>query len=133
MIDPHSGVPRHRQLADELRARVEAGDYAPGALLPSETRLSQECGVGRGTVRRAIGILRSEGLVDVASGRGTRVREAGAPELVKVPRGARVRSRMPTPQERAELDMPEGVPLLLVLYGGKTKRYAADRTELSHS
>lgn len=102
-------------------------------MLPSETRLSQDYGVGRGTVRRAVSLLRMEGLVDAAAGRGTEVRGSSEQVDVKVPRGARVTSRMPTPDERGELDIPEGVPLLVVTYGGKTSRYPADRNALTHS
>ncbi|XTZ18214.1 GntR family transcriptional regulator [Micromonospora echinospora] len=115
MIDLHSGVPRHRQLADVLRARIRSGEWPPGSLLPSETRLSQEYGLGRGTVRRAVAILRAEGLVDVASGRGTRVRIQGEDleELIGEP-DQFVTARMPTPEERALHQMAEGVPVLVV-------------------
>jgi GntR family transcriptional regulator len=64
-----------RQLADELRAAVERGDYAPGSALPSELDLSRQYGVNRITVNRAVQILRAEGLVRVERGRGTIVRE----------------------------------------------------------
>jgi DNA-binding GntR family transcriptional regulator len=115
-----------------LRARLAAGEWAPGALLPSETRLSQEYGVGRGTVRRAVALLRSEGLVDVAAGYGTRVREPVEREQVSVSRGSTVQARMPSAAERAELDIPEGVPVLVVTLGGRERgTYAADRTLLT--
>ncbi|WP_432050337.1 GntR family transcriptional regulator [Verrucosispora sp. NA02020] len=131
MIDLHSGVPRHLQLAAELRARIAAGEYAPGSLLPSETRLAQEYEVGRGTVRRAVGLLRAEGLVDVASGRGTRVRGQAEREVVSVPRGSMIDSRMPTPDERAELDIPDGVPVQVVTTGGRVRGvYPSDRVRL---
>ncbi|GIJ10711.1 GntR family transcriptional regulator [Micromonospora andamanensis] len=132
MIDPHSGVPRHRQLADVLRARIATGEYVPGDLLPSETRLSQEYEVGRGTVRRAVGLLRAEGLVDAASGRGTRVRERVEPERVAVPRGALISARPPTPDERAGMGIPEGVHVLVVSVGGRVRGvYPADRVALT--
>lgn len=132
MIDPHSGVPRHLQLAAMLRARLAAGEWAPGAMLPSETRLSQDYGVGRGTVRRAVTLLRVEGLVDVAPGYGTRVREPVEQQQVRVPRGSTVQARMPSAAERAELDIPEGVPVLVVTLGGRPRgTYAADRTVLT--
>ncbi|WFE45279.1 GntR family transcriptional regulator [Verrucosispora sp. WMMD1129] len=132
MIDPHSGVPRHRQLADVLRARIARGEYAPGDLLPSETRLSQEYEVGRGTVRRAVSLLRAEGLVDAASGRGTQVREPVEVERVAVPRGALISARPPTPDERASLAIPEGVHVLVVSVGGRVRGvYPADRVLLS--
>ncbi|WP_050778014.1 winged helix-turn-helix domain-containing protein [Micromonospora sp. ATCC 39149] len=114
MISPHSGVPAALQLAALLRARIQDGTYAAGGLLPSETRLSQEYGVGRGTVRRAVAELRAEGLVDAASGRGTRVRgPVELDELVGEP-DQFVMARMPTPEERAEMNIPEGVPVLVV-------------------
>ncbi|WKU03774.1 GntR family transcriptional regulator [Micromonospora sp. HUAS LYJ1] len=131
MISPHTRVPVAYQLAAVLRARILNGTYPPGALLPSETRLSQEHGVGRGTVRRAVAELRAEGLVDAASGRGTRVREAADREIVSVPRGALVSARMPTPEERAELDIPEGVPVQVVTLGGRVRGvHPADRVTL---
>lgn len=115
MIDPHSGVPRHLQLAHELRGRITSGQWPPGTLVPSETRLSQEYEVGRGTVRRAVALLRAEGLVDVAPGHGTRVRgqEPDLEELAGEP-DQLVSARMPTPEERARWRMAEGVPVLVV-------------------
>lgn len=133
MIDPHAGKPAHRQLTELLRARIVAGEWPPGSLLPPAPRLRYEYGVGKATVQTALSSLRAEGLIDLERGIGLRVREPVEVQVVKVPRGARTRSRMPTPQERVELDLPEGVPVLLVSFGGRTMRYPADRTELSHS
>lgn len=125
-------MPVARQLAALLRARVLDGTYAAGGLLPSETRLSQEYGVGRGTVRRAVAELRAEGLVDAAPGRGTRVREVAERQVVAVPRGSLIDSRMPTPDERAELDIPEGVPVQVVTVGGRVRGvYPSDRVTLT--
>ncbi|MEU7771203.1 GntR family transcriptional regulator [Micromonospora taraxaci] len=133
MVNPHSGVPAWQQLAAVLRARIEVGEWPPGALLPPAPRLSHEYDLGKATVKRALDSLRADGLVDLDRGIGLRVREPVEVEVVRVPRGARTRSRMPTPAERADMGIPEGVPLLLVTFGGRTTRYAADRTELSHS
>ncbi|WP_328339589.1 GntR family transcriptional regulator [Micromonospora sp. NBC_00421] len=131
MISPHTRVPVAHQLAAVLRTGILDGTYPAGGLLPSETRLSQEHGVGRGTVRRAVAELRAEGLVDAASGRGTRVREVAEREIVSVPRGALVSARMPTPAEREELDIPEGVPVLMVTMGGRLRGvYPSDRVTL---
>lgn len=66
---------RYRQVADELRRRIQAGDYAPGSVLPSELELLGEFGVSRNTVRGAVGILRNEGLVYSVKGRGSFVRQ----------------------------------------------------------
>jgi GntR family transcriptional regulator len=72
-VDPDADVPRYRQLADILRARIESGELPPGRRVPSETTLQQEQGVSRITVRHAIDLLRGEGLVHTVPGLGTYV------------------------------------------------------------
>ncbi len=61
---------RYQQIADGLRQRVSAGEFTPGRLLPSEAELSQTYGASRVTVRRALEVLRDEGLVDSRQGFG---------------------------------------------------------------
>lgn len=131
MIDPHSGVPQHRQLADELRARIASGEWTPGSLLPPQPRLRHEYGVGKATLQAAVAALRAEGLVDVERGVGVRVRGEQERETVRVPRGATLISRMPTGQERAELGIPEGVPVMEVRIGGRVQMHPADRVVLT--
>lgn len=134
MIDPHSGVPAHRQLAELLRARTASGEFPAGSLLPAAPRLRHEYGVGKATVQKALDTLRAEGLIELDRGIGMRVREPVERRRVSVPRGSLVRARMPTPQERADLDVPEGVPVLIVVLGGRERGpYPADRTDLTFS
>ncbi|MFG1866466.1 GntR family transcriptional regulator [Micromonospora arborensis] len=71
---PHPQPRRYRQVADELRQRIEAAVIPPGSLLPSESTLMAEFSVARGTVREALALLRSEGLVMTEVGRGTYAR-----------------------------------------------------------
>jgi GntR family transcriptional regulator len=61
---------RYRTIADELRSRVDSGELAAGALLPSESELSAAYGVSRVTVRKALELLRDEGLIDARQGFG---------------------------------------------------------------
>ena len=61
---------RYRAIADELRGRVESGALAGGRLLPSESELSRAQGVSRVTVRKALELLRDEGLIDSRQGFG---------------------------------------------------------------
>ncbi|HEX6569162.1 MAG TPA: GntR family transcriptional regulator [Acidimicrobiales bacterium] len=61
---------RYRAIADELRRRVEGRELAAGALLPSESELSAAYGVSRVTVRKALELLRDEGLIDARQGFG---------------------------------------------------------------
>lgn len=72
-VDPYGFVPMYRQLAGILRARIKSGDLPHLALLPSETTLVQEHGVSRDTVRKAIAVLRDEGLVFTVPQRGSYV------------------------------------------------------------
>lgn len=61
---------RYREIASALRERVAAGEFAPGALLPSESELSASFGASRITVRRALEELRASGLIDSRQGYG---------------------------------------------------------------
>ncbi len=73
-IDLRSAVPAYRQLASILRAQIQSGELAADQPVPSETTLVQRYGIARGTVRRAIEVLRDEDLVVTVQGRGTYVR-----------------------------------------------------------
>lgn len=72
-------VPLYQQIAAILRDAIQAGEYGPGRVLPSETTLSQEFGVNRLTARKAVRLLVGEGLVVTVTGRGSYV----APDLGK--------------------------------------------------
>jgi len=61
---------RYLDLAHALRARVAAGDVGPGGALASEAELSREYQTSRVTVRRALDVLRREGLVRSRRGAG---------------------------------------------------------------
>jgi GntR family transcriptional regulator len=67
-------APITHQITDDLRQKIEAGAYGPGALLPSEPELAQKYGVSRQTARAALKALEQEGLVVVQSTRGRTVR-----------------------------------------------------------
>lgn len=73
-VDPTSDRPVFKQIADGLRQEILVGTLAPGARLPSERELIDDFGSARGTVRQAIGLLKSEGLVVTEHGRGGFVR-----------------------------------------------------------
>jgi GntR family transcriptional regulator len=61
---------RYRTIADDLRARVERGEFVAGRLLPSEAELSAQYDASRVTVRRALELLRDDGLLDARQGFG---------------------------------------------------------------
>jgi GntR family transcriptional regulator len=74
-IDYELGVPLYEQLAAILRGKIETGEIRPGYAIPSGKTLVQEYGVARGTVDKAIGVLREEGRVYTLRGRGVYVRD----------------------------------------------------------
>jgi len=65
--------PMHYRLQQEIRRRIESGQWVPGSLIPPERRMAQENGVSLGTVRTAILNLVSEGLLYRIQGKGTLV------------------------------------------------------------
>ncbi len=72
-VDRQSATPVYVQVADILRARIQSGRLLPDRPVPSEAQLQQEFGVARGTARKAIALLREQGLVVTVKGRGSYV------------------------------------------------------------
>jgi DNA-binding LacI/PurR family transcriptional regulator len=68
------GGPKVVALAEGLQRRLEAGEIRVGAFTPSERELSRSWSVGKVTVRRALKLLESRGLIAAEPGRGYRVR-----------------------------------------------------------
>lgn len=60
---------RYLDIADDLRARLHAGEFA-GGRLPSESDLTGTYAASRVTVRKALEALRTEGLVAAQQGLG---------------------------------------------------------------
>jgi DNA-binding GntR family transcriptional regulator len=78
MIDLHGPIPRYRQIAEVIAARIERGELRPNRPIPSEKQLVGEFGVTRNTVRHAVAVLRERGLVFTVPQRGTFVAERPA-------------------------------------------------------
>ena len=72
-VDKYADEPLYLQLARILRRKIESGGLARLDPLPSESTLTQEHDVSRDTVRRAMAVLREEGLVFTIAQRGTYV------------------------------------------------------------
>ncbi|WP_068921977.1 winged helix-turn-helix domain-containing protein [Planobispora rosea] len=77
MLDHEGGAHLYIQISDLIRKRISSGGIPSGQALSSEAELCDEFGVARTTARRAIRILRDEGLVYVAQGEGTFVGPPG--------------------------------------------------------
>ncbi|WP_280406616.1 winged helix-turn-helix domain-containing protein [Nocardia carnea] len=71
--------PRYALIADDIRAKISRGDYAPGDQLPTKAQLMEQWKAALNTVARAITELQQEGLVQTIHGVGSFVQ---APEPV---------------------------------------------------
>ena len=71
--------PRYREIAGELRRRIESGELAPGMRVPSTRAIVDEWGVAMATATRVLTELRHEGLVRAVPGVGTVVDGARRP------------------------------------------------------
>ncbi|MCD2172531.1 FadR/GntR family transcriptional regulator [Rhizobium sp. C4] len=60
----------YQQVADQIRASVQAKGLKKGARLPSERDLAQELGVSRPSLREALIALEIEGTVEIRGGSG---------------------------------------------------------------
>ncbi|MEV6031526.1 GntR family transcriptional regulator [Nonomuraea sp. NPDC052116] len=70
-VDQLDPTPIYEQLARIIRERIKAGSLKERQVVPSESSLQQEHGIARGSVRRAMELLREEGWVVTIQGRGT--------------------------------------------------------------
>lgn len=61
----------YRQIAEDLRAKIEAAEIAPSSQLPTEIELMDQYNASRNTVRDAIKLLITRGLVETRPGQGT--------------------------------------------------------------
>lgn len=125
-----TGVTLWRQIAARLEEQILSGALKPGARLPVEAELAEAFGVNRHTLRRALGHLAEQGMIEATAGRGTFVKEAP----LRYPIGPRTRfseivsagGREPfgrflgSSVEGAclevarELQLPEGTPVLRI-------------------
>ena len=68
---------KYRQVADALRRDILDGLYEKSMLLPTEQVLCQQFNVSRQTVRQALSLLTSEGLIERRQGSGSHVLPRG--------------------------------------------------------
>ncbi|UPY38520.1 GntR family transcriptional regulator [Sediminicoccus sp. KRV36] len=75
-MNPLSRAPLYARAEQALRARIAAGEWKPGEALPTEAALARELGISQGTLRRALGVLEAQRLIERRQGIGTYVTEA---------------------------------------------------------
>lgn len=75
-------APLRQRVCDRLEGEISRGEWPPGTFLPSEAKLCGRFGVSRITVRSAIQMLESKGLVRTRKGKGTQVVSRGPLRLL---------------------------------------------------
>lgn len=73
--------PLYRQIKDFMIRSLEAGEWGPGDLIPSEGELAVRFSVSQGTVRKAIDEMAAENLLIRRQGKGTFVATHDDPRL----------------------------------------------------
>src|SRR5580704_15573312 len=73
--------PVYRQIAEDLREQIESGQLKPGQQLRTEIELREHYSASRNTVRDAIKLLTTLGLVETRPGQGTFVVQTMEPYI----------------------------------------------------
>ncbi|GHG82807.1 GntR family transcriptional regulator [Streptomyces griseocarneus] len=66
---------KYEEIAESLRRRIAAGEFAPGEIMPSGRDLAEQWTVSRATAIKAMDVLRNDGLVEARQGTGFVVTE----------------------------------------------------------
>jgi GntR family transcriptional regulator len=75
MISRDAPQPPYEQLAAIIRGQVESGELKPGDRVPPILDLAATYGVSASTVRKAVRVLKDEGLITGRAGWGMFVAE----------------------------------------------------------
>ncbi|MFD4600748.1 GntR family transcriptional regulator [Streptomyces sp. NPDC058464] len=82
------------QVAEKVAADIKRGRYQVGETLPSEAQMEQMYGVGKATIRTAMGELKRMGLIETRQGKGSMVISTGGTvPPVTIPRAIQQRGK----------------------------------------
>lgn len=76
-----TAVPLYEQVKDTIAQQIADGQWKPNLAMPNENELARVLGVSPGTMRKALDLLESEGLVVRRQGRGTFVSDPASPSV----------------------------------------------------
>lgn len=92
------------RIADDIRIKIEAGEYPPGSRLPTLDQLAASYLCSLAAARGAVDLLRQQGLVVTVQGRGSFVRERPRARRHGIERYARSRWKAGRPILTAEAE-----------------------------
>jgi GntR family transcriptional repressor for pyruvate dehydrogenase complex len=82
LIEPIKKTRLAEEIGDRIRRLILEGAFASGRPLPSERALAKQFGVSRGSIRDALRMLETIGLLDTRHGQGTFAQELDVGRLV---------------------------------------------------
>jgi GntR family transcriptional regulator len=71
-----ASTPLYKTIYLEIKQAIKEGSYPVGSFLPTENELCEQYDASRTTIRKAVGMLSSEGYLSIRQGRGTEVLQA---------------------------------------------------------
>ena len=86
ILNPQSGTPIYRQLAEQVRRMVASGQLAAGAELPSVRELALQHAVNPMTISKAYSLLEVEGVLERQRGKPMTIATASAPAQTEASR-----------------------------------------------
>src|SRR6185437_12001335 len=126
MADWNNPQPVYQRVADDLRAKIESGEFAPGDPLPATPALMKHYGIANATVQKALRLLKASGLVDSRKGSRVTVREVrrqisrSADYIQPVAEGESARYRLPSDRLAISREVPpDDIAEALRLDGGE--------------
>lgn len=84
-LDPRSGVPFYRQIIDQIRYGISAGNLKVGEQLPTVRALSVDLQINPNTISKAYKELEIQNILETQQGTGTFI----APVTVNIPQEER--------------------------------------------
>lgn len=107
--------PEYRRIADNLRTRVQSGEFTPGNLFPPEKDLAEHYGVSGGTIAKALNALNSEGWAEKHQGKRAVVRLPGPERAGLAVQVSEIREEVRSLGERMAASERYGVDVARIL------------------
>lgn len=128
-IDPSSGTPIYRQIADQVRQAVASGVLRPGDRLPSVREMAVELAVNPNTIAKAYQELERDGVIETPRGKGSYIadRDHTLSEEERRRQFAEAVDKLVTDAYRLRIDTESAVTLLRQRMADAERRRAGEQ------
>lgn len=76
--------PLYVRISEDIRSKIKSGEISYGSRLPAERQMAEDYGVDRKTLRKAIGLLSEEGILNCMQGKGTYIAKPQIPYQIEM-------------------------------------------------